>query len=138
MYLSSEITPRMITMTRTICLARPSIGNRLTRYRIRITTRKVTSAPTSIEIPLLPGRREAALLNAPTCVLVPRREPLQKSSFPVLSPAGQKRVSALDSPGIHAFAVVERRTWMAGQRRAEATPSFGRLRPGHDGEQKLR
>ncbi len=31
MYFSNEITPRMITITRAICLARPSIGNRLIR-----------------------------------------------------------------------------------------------------------
>src|ERR1700736_5630280 len=33
--------PMMITMTRTICLARPSIGSRLTRYRTRMTTMNV-------------------------------------------------------------------------------------------------
>src|SRR5882757_7882749 len=33
-------------------------------------------------------------------------------------------------PGIHVFAVSQpRKTWMAGHRRAEATPSFGRLCP---------
>ena len=30
-YFNSEITPRMITTTRAICLARPSIGSRLIR-----------------------------------------------------------------------------------------------------------
>src|SRR6202051_2121165 len=32
-------------------------------------------------------------------------------------------------PGIHVFFFKEARTWMAGHRRAEATPSFGRLCP---------
>jgi len=32
-------------------------------------------------------------------------------------------------PGIHVFASAESKTWMAGHRRAEATPSFGRLCP---------
>jgi hypothetical protein len=32
-------------------------------------------------------------------------------------------------PGIHVFADLGRKTWMAGHRRAEATPSFGRLCP---------
>src|SRR5882724_79534 len=35
-------------------------------------------------------------------------------------------------PGIHALGQQEK-TWMAGHRRAETTPSFRRLRPGHDG-----
>src|SRR6266849_8312406 len=43
---------------------------------------------------------------------------------------GQKRVFALDVPGIHVFnSKAARKTWMAGHRRAEATPSFGRLCP---------
>src|SRR6266851_4785165 len=32
-------------------------------------------------------------------------------------------------PGIHVFAAQGRKTWMAGDRRAEATPSFGLLCP---------
>src|SRR5207253_2069307 len=32
-------------------------------------------------------------------------------------------------PGIHVFGFAERKTWMAGHRRAEATPSYGRLCP---------
>ena len=32
-------------------------------------------------------------------------------------------------PGIHVFLAAEAKTWMAGHRRAEATPSFRRLRP---------
>jgi uncharacterized protein len=32
-------------------------------------------------------------------------------------------------PGIHVFFLYEAKTWMAGHRRAEATPSFRRLRP---------
>src|SRR6202162_3304419 len=40
-----------------------------------------------------------------------------------------KRVFALDVPGIHVFPKREIKTWMAGHRRAEATPSFGRLCP---------
>jgi hypothetical protein len=43
---------------------------------------------------------------------------------------GQKREARLraDVPGIHPFFCVAK-TWMAGHRRAEATPSFRRLRP---------
>src|SRR5205823_14523001 len=41
-----------------------------------------------------------------------------------------KRVFAPDVPGIHVLPAYEKKnTWMAGHRRAEATPSFGRLRP---------
>src|SRR6185295_18844011 len=32
-------------------------------------------------------------------------------------------------PGIHVFGGADREAWMAGHRRAEATPSFGRLCP---------
>src|SRR5258708_37533932 len=32
-------------------------------------------------------------------------------------------------PGIHVFRLTANKTWMAGHRRAEATPSCGRLRP---------
>jgi hypothetical protein len=32
-------------------------------------------------------------------------------------------------PGIHVLAATRRKTWMAGHRPAEATPSFGRLCP---------
>jgi len=43
---------------------------------------------------------------------------------------GQKRVFALDDPGIHQSSQDHfRRRWIAGHRRAEATPSFGRLCP---------
>src|ERR1700722_4996048 len=58
MYFRSEITPRMITTTRSICLARPSIGNMLIRYKMRMTTRNVMSTLMSIEDPLKAwGRR---------------------------------------------------------------------------------
>jgi hypothetical protein len=46
---------------------------------------------------------------------------------------GQKRVFALDVPGIHVFNVFndvpESKTWMAGIGERKATPSFRRLCP---------
>ncbi|HYS87435.1 MAG TPA: hypothetical protein VEN78_20895, partial [Bradyrhizobium sp.] len=52
---------------------------------------------------------------------------------------GQKRVFALDAPGIHVFdRTAAKKTWMAGHRRAEATPSFGRLCPAMTENERLR
>src|SRR4051812_33348010 len=46
--------PMMMTMTWTICFARPSIGSMLTRYSTRMTTRNVIRTP--IKTDILPSR----------------------------------------------------------------------------------